>query len=318
MGRPRPGDLGSPAAARSGRRETQELWAGVRQGDVPSHNYGLASPTFGARMPDGRRMSFEDANAYVQRFNAPTREALYGPGNDPAAAHGTVSRPNAGTLPYPLDHGGNVTLEHGDGFARNTTIPGEHPLEGTITRNLIVDEREGGGYQVMTLGRGEGGAELASGAGRIAGWPIGEGAGGARTAQNESHLMNPELGRSVFSRLDQSMLAAVDGRMNPNNLERMIRSVSPTGVLEGLAHEAYGAARAAVRGRNQRDNPEAVRPGEGDPAYQLVYAVARMLNANGSVSGHFRIPRDDEGIYFNGEGGTRHFVRGPDGQIVER
>jgi hypothetical protein len=267
-------------------------------------------------------MSFEEANLYVQRFNAPTREALYGRGNDPAATHGTVSRPNAGTLPtlpLRLDHGGNVTLEHGDGFARNTTIAGEHPLEGTITRNLIVDEREGGGYQVMTLGRGEGGAELASGAGRVAGWlTVRRGADGARAAQNGSHLMNPELGRNVFSRLDQSMLAAVDGRSNPNNVERMARAASPTGVLEGLANEAYGAGRAVARGVGQSINPDAQTPQDGDPAYQLVYAVARMLNTQGSVSGHFRIPRDDEGVYFNGEGGTRHFVRGPDGQIVER
>lgn len=280
-----------PRAAVPGRRDTQQLWADVQTGVVPSHNYGLASARFGANL------SYAEANAYVQRFNAPTREALLGRGNDPAASRGTVMRPGAGYMPAPLDHGGNVTLEHGDGVALNRTIPFQHPLEGTITRNLVTDLHPGAGYQVLTLGQGRGGAQLATTAGGAIG-----GVPGAIGARNASHAMNPELGRTAFGALDQSMIAAANGEPNPNG-----RGGPLTEMWHGLRAAGAGAAQALGFGGEAMTS---------DPQQQAVYDLARQLNAAGPVTGSFVRSSVLPGVYYMTPTGSQYFERDPDGRMV--
>jgi hypothetical protein len=271
--------------------ETQQMWATAQLGLHPSHNYGLMSRSFGAGA------QFQDINTLVQSYNAPTYQALYGTGNDPNARFGTVSRPGAGWMWSPLDFGGNVTLEHGDGYARNTTIPYQHPLEGTITRNLVADLHEGGGYQVMTLGRGEGGAQLASLLGSLQG-PL-----GGLQAQNQAHMYNPELGRIAFGQLDRALIAAQEGAPNPN-------TAAPQGQLTELGNmwDADSAGRRAVRAGQQ---PAA-------PTGDLVADLARTMNQRGAVDGFFMRSSNGRGVYHVGPHGSTYYERGEDGRPVER
>src|SRR5262249_55881565 len=143
-------------------------------------------------------------------------DALYGAGNDPNATNVQMSRPYARDEPFTW--GGDVTLQHFQGSGLNTT-DFLHPLEGTVSRNLVADLNNPGSYQVMTLGRGEGGAPLATGLGALAGLAV-DGVPGAVVgglgAQNASHELNPYLGYTVFSMLDNSMIASISGTHNPN------------------------------------------------------------------------------------------------------
>lgn len=309
-------DAGPPRAAPVPGR-TQSLFANVELGARPNHQYGLAGPVI------GRGRQFADMDALLQRYNAPTRDALYGPGNDPTAARGTVSRPGARDYPA-VDWGGNVTLEHGDGFARNTTIAGEHPLEGSITRNLVVDLARDGGYRVLTLGRGEAGAQLPTAVGAAAGGALGGAAGsplgpmgrrygaragaalGGATAQNGSHLVNPELGRIAFSQLDDSMAAAEAGTPNPNRT----RPNGPLVEARSLLDATFAGAGAAL-------GIGGARP-EGTPQQQIVYDLARDLNARGSVEGYFMQSAVLPGVYHVTPRGTTYYERGEDGRVVER
>nr|MBP6633535.1 hypothetical protein [Kofleriaceae bacterium] len=313
----------------SGGDGTQALFTSIVPGTVPRHTYGLVSEVF--HLPGGQ---FEQADALLQQFNAPTAAALYQGGNDPTAELGTVSRPGAQDLAgtevagFPLDHGGNVTLMHGDGYIRNTTINGEHPLEGSITRNLVVDLREGGGFQVMTLGRGEGGAELPSQLGGAVGSLVDSAlslmpaslassivAGpdpqpgtfeqlGASAAQNVSHIINPELGLAAFSRLDQAMLAEARGVDNPNLAE-------PGGRLAELAISATAAGNTVLSALGLND-PAPV----ADPQQQLAYDVAQQLNEAGPVDGYFTISGVTPGVYHHGPQGTTYYEAGADGKPV--
>lgn len=287
-----------------------KLFSNVSLGPVPSHNYGLISDSFGANM------SYNQANALLQQFNAPTRDALYGQGNDPGATFGMISRPGAQNLPTPLDWGGNVTLQHGDGFAVNTTIPGQHPLEGTISRNLVTDFHDDGGYQVLTLGQGQGGAQLATGLGTAAGAGIGGffggqtgaeigGAVGGSGAQNASHLLNPELGAIAFSQLDDAMLAHANGTHNPN-----LDLPSGLGVEAGYAHSALSAGIQSASG-------SAPEVHGGTVQQQALSELAHDLNSQGPVTGSFGISSNNVGIYHFTSDGSKYYEL-ENGHVVEK
>jgi hypothetical protein len=134
-----------------------------------SHGYAVLSD----RLPPGTTP--EEANDLLQRFNAPTEQALHGNGNDPNALSAWVADPFSGYAPV-----GNVSVEHGDGWVTNTT-EFVHPFIGTITRGLV--ENPDGSIQVYTVGHGEGGV-----------------LGGIR------HEINAEQGPGIFADLDDRMM----------------------------------------------------------------------------------------------------------------
>src|SRR5262249_45881666 len=94
--------------------------------------------------------NLNEANALLNRYNAPTKDAMWGEGNDPHMAHGKVAEP---FTPWSFELG-NITMTRGvtDGHAwvKNTADP-LHPFIGTTTRT-IVDSPEG--YRIMTVGEG--------------------------------------------------------------------------------------------------------------------------------------------------------------------
>ena len=107
-------------------------------------------------LPGG--LSREQATEVFRRFNAPTRDALEGRGNDPTL-EGGVADPSA---PFPRSAhgtslwGGNIEFSRGftpDGrpWAINSTIQGQHPLAGHATRTL---EEHDGRYYIKTEGVG--------------------------------------------------------------------------------------------------------------------------------------------------------------------
>lgn len=106
------------------------------------HHYAVLSDP----LPPGT--TWEQANQALQRFNAPTAEALRGVPGDGRSTEGWVALPGT-SIPA-----GRVTFERGDGWVRNTTaFP--HPLIGTITRRIIRDDQ--GQFRVLTEGEGRGG-----------------------------------------------------------------------------------------------------------------------------------------------------------------
>jgi hypothetical protein len=107
-------------------------------------------------LPEG--LSRDQATEVFRRFNAPTRDALQGRGNDPSL-NGGVADPSA---PFPRSArgtslwGGNIEFTRGatpDGrpWAINTAVQGQHPLTGHATRTL---EEYDGRYYIRTDGVG--------------------------------------------------------------------------------------------------------------------------------------------------------------------
>jgi hypothetical protein len=294
-----------------------KLFSEVTVGTSPSHHYGMISDSFGANM------SFDQVNAALQRFNAPTHDALYGQGNDPNATAGTVARPGAQDLhglstPWgtPLDSGGNVTLQHGDGYAVNTTVPGEHMVEGTLSRNLVVDYHDGGGYQTMSLGQGHDGAQLATAIGTAVGakiggavgGPAGEVLGGALggdSAQNLSHLVNPDIGAKVFGQLDDAMHADINGTHNPN-----LDLPSGRTVELGYVADALAAGKDSALGHSPVAHFDNVQD-------QAVAALGHDLNSQGPVTGYFSKSSNEMGIYHVTPEGTKYYEM-DNGHVVEK
>jgi hypothetical protein len=304
---------------------SDKLWSNVTLGLTPSHNYGLQSGTFG-QTPNsaGHPFDFQQANTALQQFNAPTRDALYGNGNDPSATTGTISRPGAQDLTgssIPWDHGGNVTLEHGDGFAVNTTVSGQHPLEGTISRNLVVDLHDGGGFSALTLGRGSGGAELMTTAGTIAGGALGYlaeglpgavagGFAGGLAAQNAAHAVNPELGHIAFSQLDNALIAHLNGLPSPN-LD------APSGRLAELGNAASAAASGLSTWWNNGSTTWGLANNGASVQQQTLNDLAHTLNEQGPVRGFFMESAVTPGVYFMDKAGS-HYYELENGHAVEK
>jgi hypothetical protein len=128
--------------------------------------------------------TLDEANALLNRYNAPTKAAMTGEGNDPHETHGKVMEP---FTPWGLELG-NITMTRGqtDGHAwvKNTADP-LHVFIGTTTRT-VVDSPEG--YRILTVGHG-------SGNGAIPGFP------------DLRHAANAALGPTVFQDLDDNMLS---------------------------------------------------------------------------------------------------------------
>jgi hypothetical protein len=137
--------------------------------DGGSHSYHVLSQPF----PPGT--TWDQANNLMQRYNAPTADALHGLGGNPASTSGWVTDPATGYVPI-----GRVTFDRGDGWVTNTTqFP--HPFEGTITRQLVYDGDQN--IRVLTTGEGQGG---------LLG-PI-------------RHEINAQSGPSIFQDLDNHMM----------------------------------------------------------------------------------------------------------------
>ena len=111
-------------------------------------------------LPEG--LTREQASEVFSGFNAPTREALLGRPNPSDQTDGYVDPsailPPGRLLPGTEGWGGHVHTNRGESpegnpWAINTTIPGEHPLNGHITRTLLEHE---GRFYIRTEGVGEG------------------------------------------------------------------------------------------------------------------------------------------------------------------
>ena len=118
------------------------------------HHYALMSD----RLPAGT--TFDQANAALQRFNAPTGPAVSGRGDDPHSTAGWVVDPLTGQVPV-----GCATFERGNGWARNTTQD-PHPFVGTITRYVV--DAGNGSYRILTVGDGVTPPSLVNGARNLA------------------------------------------------------------------------------------------------------------------------------------------------------
>src|SRR5262249_35599583 len=147
---------------------------------------------------------------------------------------------------------------------------GQHPLEGTITRALVVDLHEGGGYEVLTTGTGHGGAALPTTIGQIAAGPL-----GAVIAQNASHFINPGLGDTAFSMLNDAMVARANGTANPN----LDAPNGPHVELGGILQAAYDGAKSLIG-----HGPD---PTTFSLQTQTLAALGQQLNAEGGVEGKF-------------------------------
>lgn len=277
---------------------TRPLWSQVTVGLNPSHNYGMITDSYGANS----NLQFDRANESLQRFNAPTHDGLYNPqGNDPSLTAGTVSRPGADWLPQPVDHGGNITMFHGDGYIINTTVNGQHMLNGTASRHLVVDLNPGGGIETLTLGQGQNGAALAQAAGGALFGPL----LGPLIGQNASHFLNPGLGASAFPQLDAAQRAWLEGTPNPN-----------LHAPQGITVEMGGALNAAIEGYRSMGAGQ-VTQGLSEQQ-SLVRDVAHQLNQDGPVHGYFG-KSSLGGIYVVGPDGTRYFERdAATNQVVEK
>jgi hypothetical protein len=155
----------------------QRKFHGSKNIDEVSHYFEtLSDPIPGATLAE--------ANALVNRYNAPTTSAMIGNGNDPHAAHGVVDIPYTG-LPF-----GSITMTRGesDGHAwvKNTADP-LHPFIGTTTRT-VVDSPEG--YRILTVGEGHGAGDISAGT----------------LGTNARHWANYEAGPWAFQQLDDNML----------------------------------------------------------------------------------------------------------------
>lgn len=154
---------------------TQTLFANSTWG-FPSytqanHHYATLSDP----LPAGT--TWAQANDALQRFNAPTADALQGVPGDGKSTWDLVAVPGT-SIPA-----GRVTFERGDGWVRNTTaFP--HPLVGEITRRVIQDDQ--GRYRILTEGTGQGG-------------PF----GGIRHRVNITGLPGVPGGPQIFSNVDQ-------------------------------------------------------------------------------------------------------------------
>lgn len=142
-----------------------------------SHHFEtLSDPIPGATL--------DDANALVNRYNAPTKAAMIGEGNDPHATQGTVMEP---FTPLHVEFG-SITMTRGVGDDRHAWVKNEadalHPFIGTTTRT-VVDSPEG--YRILTVGDGHGDGTM----------PVGT---------NIRHGANALLGPGVFQDLDDNML----------------------------------------------------------------------------------------------------------------
>jgi hypothetical protein len=143
-----------------------------------SHYYEtLSDPIPGATLAQ--------ANALLNRYNAPTHDGLKGEGNDPHATGGVVAEPYT---PWGLPIGGSITMTRGVGdddhaWVKNTT-DALHPFIGSITRT-VVDSPEG--YRILTVGEGHGDGAI----------PI---------FPNNRHEANAKMGPEIFQDLDDNML----------------------------------------------------------------------------------------------------------------
>lgn len=187
---------GPPAAPFAGRLE-RDAQGRVRTGtllneaDLGGHRYVTVNA-----LPPG--LTEAEAVEAFRRFNAPTNEAQRGLGNeptvggvtrgyvDPSAPLGLPSRARTEPWrPFGFDAtqtGGHVELRQGTGpdgrpWAVNTTIDGEHPLKGHVTRTLV---QEDGRWYIRTEGVGDGN----------------DGRFGAR------HMLNQVVGPATFNNLD--------------------------------------------------------------------------------------------------------------------
>lgn len=149
-------------------------------GNGGRHDYSVRTA-----FPQGTTL--QEANGLVNGFNAPTARAMEGRPNDPNLTGGWVDNPFINTPDWAesLDASGRVTMERGvneDGTAwvRNTTVDGQHPFVGTITRSV---EEQDGRYYVRTDGEGQGGA-----------------------LSNIRHYLNAQMGPEMFQELDARML----------------------------------------------------------------------------------------------------------------
>ena len=137
-------------------------------GDGGSHSYAVRTA-----LPEG--ITREEANALLNRFNAPTADGLNGKGNDPNDTGGWVVEPNTHLPSGRVSYERGVD-EDGNAWVRNTTeFP--HVFEGTITRR--VEERDGR-YYILTEGEGQGGF-----------------------MSNTRHALNAEFGPELFQDFDQ-------------------------------------------------------------------------------------------------------------------
>ncbi|HEX3482682.1 MAG TPA: hypothetical protein VHT91_47055 [Kofleriaceae bacterium] len=166
--------------------EYLDIVAGGRS-KVLKQQFGPASHHFETLSDPIPGATLEEANALVNRFNAPTKAGLIGEGNDPHATEGTVMEPYT---PLHLELGG-ITMTRGEGddhhaWVKNTA-DALHPFIGTTTRT-VVDSPEG--YRILTVGDGHGDGAIPAG-------PIG-------TAIR--HGANAALGPGVFQDLDDNML----------------------------------------------------------------------------------------------------------------
>jgi len=138
-----------------------------------SHHFKTLSDPF----PAGTTL--EQANELVNSFNAPTRAAMTGHGNDPRAEHDVVVGPLGISV-------GKIDVEHhlnSDNHAEvvnSTAFP--HVFQGTTTRT-VVDSPEG--FRVQTVGDGHG-------------WiPV---------VDVIRHAANSAFGPEAFARLDDAMM----------------------------------------------------------------------------------------------------------------
>jgi len=143
-----PGGSYDATAIGDRRRGSQTVWRAFTPG-VPvfgtgsRHDYAVLSDP----LPAGT--TFAQANAALQRFNAPTADAWRGRPGTGTEREQVVTTSNG--IPA-----GRVTVQRGEGWIRNTTVDGQHILRGSITRRIIRDDD--GQFRILTEGVGRDGA----------------------------------------------------------------------------------------------------------------------------------------------------------------
>lgn len=163
----------------------------------------------------------EEANAYVNRFNAPTSDGLWGNGNDPNLSHGWVAEPHTG-VPIggvQMDRGVN---EDGNAWVRNTT-DALHPFNGTVTRSVVESPE---GFRVLTEGEGQG----------VGAIPL---FGNTRNYINSEGALGGVIpsGPEIFTRLDDNMMSVV-GKERSDNVDTQGHGADPSGTSDANDHGA--------------------------------------------------------------------------------
>ncbi len=226
------------------------------------HSYSVMSDPF----PAGTTRS--QANEYLQRYNAPTVDAVYGNGNAADSTSGNV------VIPGTSLSAGHVTFERGDGWVRNTTgnlspsywsnpVGNAHPLVGTITRSLVEDEN--GQFRIETKGEGQGGF-----------------------LSNSRHYANAQFGPEVFQQSDARTLSKFtqhrqDGidRANGENVDSVVDDYTARATQDGV-DRANGENVGSVLDQNN-SAPEQNNPAT-EPAPQQNYSAPEMSYASNDSS----------------------------------